>query len=143
MYRSGWGTKLNQEVTLAVRLRRDFFDSFLASAVPSTFDCDHYPDETAWKKALARSNVRLQWDPDHRPKGAPLARRAIQLGLRGPVLEEYGRRAILEIQDISAFVAEQREHLGISGYPALVTPAEHVYLPENPEVIQRLKLASR
>lgn len=30
MYRSGWGTKENQEVTLALRLRRAFFDSLLA-----------------------------------------------------------------------------------------------------------------
>jgi len=29
--------------------------------------------------------VRLQWDPDHSPKGEKLARRAIQLGLKGKV----------------------------------------------------------
>ncbi len=142
MYRSGWGTKLNQEITLAVRLRRDFFEALLAQAVPSTPDRDLYPDDSAWKRAVGRSRVRLQWDPDHSPKGGPLARRAIQLGLRGPVLEEYGRRAVLEIQDISAFVAEQREHLATPGYPDLVTPEEHVYLPGDPEVIQRLKLTS-
>lgn len=34
MYRSGWGTKSEQEVTLALRLRRTFFDSILAAAVP-------------------------------------------------------------------------------------------------------------
>jgi Domain of unknown function (DUF4291) len=30
MYRSGWGTKEGQEVTLALRLRRTFFDALLA-----------------------------------------------------------------------------------------------------------------
>ena len=29
--------------------------------------------------------VRLQWDPDHTPCGDKLARRAIQLGLKGQV----------------------------------------------------------
>jgi hypothetical protein len=29
MYRSGWGTKEDQEVTLSVRLRRDTFDEIL------------------------------------------------------------------------------------------------------------------
>ena len=37
MYRSGWGTKEDQEVTLAVRLRRDAFDEILGLAVHSTF----------------------------------------------------------------------------------------------------------
>ena len=31
MYRSGWGTKEDQEVTLALRVRRAFFDSLLAA----------------------------------------------------------------------------------------------------------------
>src|SRR4051794_29690087 len=35
MYRSGWGAKEGQEVTLALRLRRQFFDALLAQAVPS------------------------------------------------------------------------------------------------------------
>ena len=34
MYRSGWGTKENQEVTLALRVSRQFFDSILAAAIP-------------------------------------------------------------------------------------------------------------
>ena len=33
MYRSGWGTKEGQEITLAIRIRRQFFESILAQAV--------------------------------------------------------------------------------------------------------------
>src|SRR4051794_17706264 len=36
MYRSGWGTKENQEVTLAIRLRRDAFGEILSLAVHSS-----------------------------------------------------------------------------------------------------------
>lgn len=42
------------------------------------------------------------------PSGAKEERRAIQLGLRGDVLRRCAREWILEIQDVSKFVAEQR-----------------------------------
>jgi hypothetical protein len=142
MYRSGWGSKAGQEVALAVRLRRGFFDSLLEQAVPSSFDRDLYPDTASWSKAVARSGVRLQWDPDHGPSGQPRQRRAIQLGLRGPVLEEYGKRAILEIEDISEFVAEQHSHVRPGFYEELMTPSERVYLPADPQVAQRLRLSA-
>ena len=53
MYRSGWGTKSNQEVTLAVRLRRSFFDSILAAAVPSSWDRSRFATEEEWSHAVA------------------------------------------------------------------------------------------
>src|SRR5580658_749407 len=46
MYRSGWGTKENQEITLALRLRQTFFDSLLALAVPSSWDRERYSVES-------------------------------------------------------------------------------------------------
>jgi len=45
MYRSGWGIKDNQEVTLALRISRAFFDSLLADAVPSFWDRDRFGTE--------------------------------------------------------------------------------------------------
>ena len=126
MYRSGWGTKENQEVTLAVRLRRDAFDEILRRAVHSTFVPEVYGSETAWRRAVAGSDVRLQWDPDHGPSGRPVERRAIQLGLRGDVLARYAKDWLLEIQDISDFVREQRAN-ATAPYDRLVTPREDVY----------------
>ncbi|HTE19710.1 MAG TPA: DUF4291 domain-containing protein [Armatimonadota bacterium] len=140
MYRSGWGTKQNQETTLAVRLRRTFFDGLLAQAVPSSFDRDLYPDPGAWREAVADSQVRLQWDPDHDPDGTPLQRRALQLGLRGDMLEEFGRGAILETEDIREFVAGQRLLRIDGGYNELLSPVERVYAPTDPAIARRLKL---
>src|SRR5947209_13074529 len=91
MFRSGWGTKDGQEVTLAVWIKRSAFDAILKEAVHSTFVPGVYADEAAWKRALARSSVRLQWDPDHDPSGAKVERRAIQLRLRGDVLARSAR----------------------------------------------------
>ncbi len=83
MYRCGWATKENQETVLAVSLHREAFDAILGEAVPSTFVPTLYSSETEWKQAGVRSEVRLQWDPDHAPDGAKAERRALQLGLRG------------------------------------------------------------
>ncbi|HYH63981.1 MAG TPA: DUF4291 domain-containing protein [Urbifossiella sp.] len=140
MYRSGWGTKENQEVTLALRLRRAFFDSLLAEAVPSSWDRGLYTTAEDWSRAVGRSDVRLQFDPDHHPSGVKLERRAIQLGLRGEVLEAFGRRELVEVVDLSDFVAEQRAVLAERGVSALVTPRERVYTPANPAVAARLGL---
>lgn len=142
MYRSGWGSKPDQEVTLAVRLRRAFFDSLLAAAVPSTWDRRLYATEADWSRAVGRSDVRLQWDPDHHPSGAKLERRAVQLGLRGEALDAYGRRELVEVIDLSAFVAGQREVLAAGGVAKLVTPRERVYTPADPAVAARLGLGT-
>jgi hypothetical protein len=141
MSRSGWGTKENQEVTLALRVRRAFFDSLLAAAVPSSWDRDQFATKEEWSRAVGRSSVRLQWDPDHHPSGAKLERRAIQLGLRGEVLEAFGRRELVEVIDLSEFVAEQRSRLSSGGVSAIVTPRERVYRPADPDVAARLRLA--
>lgn len=127
-YRSGWGSKENQEVMLAVRIQRGAFDEILRQAVPSTYQKHLYASEAEWKRAVEQSAVRLQWDPDHDPSGRPLERRAIQLGLRGEILARYAREWVIEIEDISDFVAEQREHAR-GDYANLVVPQERVYPP--------------
>ncbi len=126
MYRCGWGTKENQEVTLAIRIRRAFFNEVLKAAVPSSFDASNYSSHADWQAAVAASEVRLQWDPDHDPSGAKCERRAVQLGLRGETLRRYAREEIVEIEDISAFVTTQRENAR-GDFARLVTPRERNY----------------
>ena len=139
MYRSGWGTAEGQETVLAIRLRRCFFDSLLGQAVPSTFNPTLFENKEAWRHAVEQSDVRLQWDPDHTPTGEPCNRRAIQLGLRGKVLEHYGKREIVEIIDLTEFIAEQRPRARSWQNGELFTPAEQVYVPA-PAIAQRLLL---
>lgn len=130
MYRSGWGAKEGQEVILAVRLSRTFFDDCLEKAVPSSFDSTRFESRTAWADAVQNSEVRLQWDPDHDPVGNKQERRAIQLGLRGEMLRRYGQEC-LSITDISTFVQSQRPN-ATPPYTHLLTPKEAVYLPQSP-----------
>lgn len=128
MYRSGWATKEGQEHILAVNLRRTFFDQVLESAVASTFRPAVHSSHQEWQAAVANSEVRFQWDPDHDPLGTCVQRRAVQLGLRGETLRQYGQSALLSIEDITPFVTEQRAHLS-EGFANLQTPAERLYKP--------------
>jgi hypothetical protein len=126
MYRSGWGTKSGQEITLALRLRRAFFDEVLAKAVASSHGPSGFGDRGEWQEVVAQSEVRLQWDPDHAPDGARLSRRAVQLGLRGVTLARFAREELLEVIDMSAFVEAQRPH-ATGGFEQLSTPVESPY----------------
>lgn len=141
-YRSGWGTKEGQEVTLAVRLRRAAFDELLAAAVHSAHVPEVYGDKSAWERAVKRSDVRLQWDPDHDPAGNKCERRAIQLGLRGQATARYAREWILDIEDISKFVAEQRRARESREWSDLVTPREDVYPVTDEAVARKLGLST-
>lgn len=136
MYRSGWGTKEGQEITLAVRLRRAAFEEILQRAVHSSYVANAYGSPEAWKARLAASPVRLQWDPDHDPRGTKQERRAIQLGLAGDVLRSYAHDWIVSIEDISQFVAEQRTYADSNDFRRLVTPRETVYPVAKPEVAE-------
>ncbi len=140
MYRCGWGTKSGQERVLAVRIRRAFFEEVLRQAVSSSPDSALYASEEAWKDDVARSCVRLQWDPDHDPSGGRMERRAIQLGLRGPVLRQYSREAIVGIEDVSRFVLSQRENARQIGWDQLVVPSEEPYPIADRSLAQKLGL---
>ncbi len=127
MYRCGWATKEGQEIVLAVWIAREAFDRILSLAVPSTYWDHRYVDRAAWQADVERSEVRLQWDPDHDPHGNPVTRRALQLGLRGGVLARYASEWIRRIEDITKVVREQHARLKGGGIAALETPVEHVY----------------
>jgi hypothetical protein len=138
MYRSGWGTKEGQEVTLAVRLRRAGFDRILQLAVHSSYVPAIHDSSDQWKARLAESSVRLQWDPDHDPCGDKQERRAIQLGVAGDALRQYAEDWIVSIEDISEFVTEQRAHAEASRFADLVTPREEVYPISGLEIANRI-----
>jgi hypothetical protein len=142
MFRSGWGTKPGQEVTLAIWLRRPAFDEISRRAVSSTFMPEVYPSQDEWKRAIACSAVRLQWDPDHDPTGTKIERRAIQLGLQGDVLARYAREWIVRIEDISSFVEQQRIHARPFAYDRLLLPREEVYPIEDKAIAKNLGLSS-
>ena len=142
MYRSSWGISVGQEVVLAITLRRSAFEEILRGAVPSSFWPERFSTDADYKHALLTSNVRMQWDPDHGPSGAPLDRRAIQLGLRGDVLRRFaeGTRGdwVTAIADVSPLVATLRAK--VRSGEKLETPAETVVRIADAELVRRLRL---
>jgi len=141
MFRSDWGCSANQEVILAIWVKRAEFENILANVVHSTYK-PQYGTENDWKKAVSNSEVRLQWDPDHSPKGGKLIRRALQLGLKGETLKNFAAGgAIIDIQDITEFVDSQRNLAKGGIYDKLKVPHERIYTPSNQEIIDRLQLA--
>ena len=139
MYRCGWASKEGQEVVLALWLRRAGFDEILAAAVPSSHDPRVYATSAEWSAAGKRSDVRLQWDPDHGPAGAAEQRRAIQLGLRGETLRRFADEWLLAIEDVTPLVRAQRPHTS-APWDRLETPEEHVYRPDDANLAVRLGL---
>jgi hypothetical protein len=59
-----------------------------------------------------------------------LTRRALQLGLRGEALRRFGYEEILELLDISDFVAAQRPLATLDRRAELLTPVEDPMIPQ-------------
>ncbi|KAI3428467.1 hypothetical protein D9Q98_007292 [Chlorella vulgaris] len=123
MYRSGWGSKEGQQSVLAIHVRRTFFQRLLAASISTRAG-------TVEKGACSRSEVVLQWDPDHPPDGSKHpGRKAVQLGLRGGLRDEFiGGSQIARVEDITPFVLEMgsRAAAGPSQWHTLLVPAERV-----------------
>ena len=140
MYRNGWGVKEGQEVVLALHLKREAFERYLNLAVYSSYLEEIYGSRDNWTEAVKNSDIRLQWDPDHDPYGAKLERRAIQLGIRNNEIEKFAKDDIIEIEDISQFVKEQRNFVLHKNLDKLLIPEEMLYRPKDLETSKRLKL---
>ncbi|MBN8524546.1 MAG: DUF4291 domain-containing protein [Planctomycetes bacterium] len=138
MHRCGWGTKPDQQRVLAVHLPRVAFELIVSQAVWSSFQTDLHASRDEWHAEVQRSDVRLQWDPDHAPDGAPLERRAIQLGLRGEVLRQYALEWPVRIEDVSHMV--QKQHPQIAYEFRLEVPNERTFPITDPIIRGRLKL---
>lgn len=104
MYRSGWAEKENQEHILAIDIKREGFDEILSNAVMSSYNDDMGISHEEWKKQITVSEVRCQFDPNRDIYGNPQPVRAIQLGLRGKMVEKYINEWIVSITDITDHV---------------------------------------
>lgn len=138
MHRSQWASAPKQEAVLAIWLPRPVFDGILAQAVSSSFVPSAYNSSEAWQAAFDASDVVVQWDPDYPPHGPKLARRAIQLGLRGETLRRCAQEWIAHIEDITGLVRQQAAYR--RDPELLLVPAQRVYPVRDPAVARRLGL---
>lgn len=134
MYRAGWGKKTNQERILAITVKMKGFYTILSQALHAKYKSNLYESRAEWQAAMSRSEVRLQWDPDHDPYGNKLQRRAIQLGLKGEILQEFSTKWIIRIEDISDFVYAEKARLDKEGPENLMVPIERTLDLNRPEI---------
>jgi hypothetical protein len=142
MYRAGWAGKANQERILAIEIGLDKFETILEQAVYSSFQPDIYASTSEWNRALSQSEVRLQWDPDHNPKGQKLERRAVQLGMKGTILQSFASEWIVSIEDITDFVVQQGTFVNTDELHKLEVPIEQVIPVKNPLIHEKLKIGA-
>lgn len=111
MYRSGWAEKdINQNRILAIEISFEGFEELLTQGVLTSYK-KFYGDKNSWKEELRKSDVRIQWDPDHDLSGKSLKRRAVQIGIKNEALHKFNNEFIKSIQDITSFVKTQRENI--------------------------------
>lgn len=132
MYRCGWAEKENQERVLAIWLKKTEFLNILANAAFTSYSPEVHASRQEWEKSLKEKEARLQWDPDHDPFGKKRTRRAIQLGLKGMLLQHYGTTAINLIEDITPFVKAQKSLLDSGRTGELLVPVEKVWKINDP-----------
>jgi hypothetical protein len=137
MYRSGWATKEGQERVLAIDIKRTGFCDVLENVVLSSFNAEIYGQYENWKALLEKSQVRCQWDPDRDIYGNALDRRAIQLGLKGDMVNNYVNDWIVKITDITNTVIELREMIKSKTFKESMLPMEYEY-PLNEKVKKTL-----
>jgi len=141
MYRCGWADKEAQKHVLGIWIDKSDFERILSEAVFSSYRADLYETAEMWKADLAAKEVRLQWDPDHDIYGEKQERKAIQLGLKGQILKDFGTQMVRKIIDITDFVKEQKKKIDKNEIDELYVPQEYVYVPEDDELNRRIRVS--
>lgn len=105
MYRSGWAKKdPGQQRILAIDMTHDGFKWAIEHGCPS--HAEPGMSESEWRAAMARSPVRIQWDPERDVTLAPLPWRTIQIGLGGEAVRRFTEDWIVQIGDKTAAAHE-------------------------------------
>ena len=104
MYRCGWAKKEGQERVLAIDITREGFEHAFNNAVISSYKEGCGLTREEWKDLIAKSNVRIQWDPEKDLYGNNLPYRSLQMGLRGEAVRSYVSDWIVNVEDITDWV---------------------------------------
>jgi Domain of unknown function (DUF4291) len=138
MYRAGWASKEHQQNILAVTLPVIHFKTILQQATISSYKEELFTTQEIWKDELGKTEVRLQWDPDHDPYGNKQERKAIQLGMKGELLKKFCTEWIIKIEDITDFVKEEYQKVLNNNIEDLNVPIEKVIYIGDSEIEKRI-----
>lgn len=138
MYRAGWAAKEQQENILRITLPIIHFKTILQQATFSSFNSEVYATKESWKVELEKTEVRLQWDPDHDPYGNKQERKAIQVGMKDEILKSFCTEWIVKIEDITDFVKKEHEKVLVNKIEEVNVPYEEVIALNNEAIEQKI-----
>jgi hypothetical protein len=138
MYRAGWASKEHQQRILAITLPIQHFETILLQATISSYDESIYKTHEEWKLELEKTQVRLQWDPDHDPYGNKQERKAIQIGMKGDILKTFCTVWLTKIEDITDFVKAEFEKVKNKELDQLEVPFEDIIELSSEKINKRL-----
>lgn len=129
MYRSGWGEKVGQERILGIELSRAGFEWALSNSCLTQFDVGIHGSLDRWKKDLAGSPVRIQWDPERNFNLEPLKFSTIQVGLGPDVVGVYIDEWIKVIEDLTPLTKTIKKLVqqGEREFARTLFPTESIY----------------
>lgn len=139
LYRSGYARKNRQQGILKIKLSHEGFLEILNNAVETSYNRRIFAAYEDWKKALDTSEVRIQWDPDRALEGHKLNRRAIQIGIRGSMVQRYVHEWIIGLTEVTALAHEIHDAV-LNNQALPPVPEEKIY-PVNADLVQRLAIS--
>ena len=104
MARSNWGTKSNQEYTLAIKINRIHWDYALSLGVLTHPDKQVYKSGLDWEQDFKQAKIHIQWDPERSIRNTKLEERTIQVGISRQLIEAYNKEWIHQITDYTPLV---------------------------------------
>lgn len=105
MYRSGWAKKdSRQKRILAIDISHTGFREILKSGVLSSHGESIHNSLDSWRTGIKKSDVIIQWDPERDLYLNRLNYRTIQIGLRNQAVEDYCKKWITNISDVTSLV---------------------------------------
>jgi hypothetical protein len=133
LYRSGYAAKTRQQGILKIKLKHEGFLAILRQSVETNHDTQVFPTIDDWKRALRKSDVRHQWDPDRNLRLGKLNRRAIQIGIQGATVRHYVNDWIIGLEEVTE-LAHQIQAVAKMKQPFPSVPLERVY-PVEPDLV--------
>ena len=129
MHRSNWGSKSNQQRTLAIRISRKGWEQALSCAVLTSYEPTVHRSATQWREAFEASRVHAQWDTERSLRGSGLNYLSIQVGISRHVIRQFVDEWICEICDMTGIVTKMRRLLRSGNVRAAkrLLPAERAY----------------
>lgn len=135
--RTKYGTKNRMQGIAKIKVSLEGFEENLSQSIEAHWNQSLFESEESWSKALNGSDVIHQWDPERDLVGKRLDRQAIQIGIRGEVIQKYVSDYIIGVEDVSEPAHEigRIRKSGGTNFPAV--PMEKEF-PISEELFEKL-----